>query len=60
MKQIYELDINNLAGGWVQKLGSLQMPRYNHACMVYNDYIIISGGNDLLAGGYEKWDSVER
>ena len=60
MKQIYELDITNPDAEWVEKLGSLQTPRENHACMVYKDYIIISGGNEHLGEGYDKWDSVER
>jgi hypothetical protein len=60
MKEIHELDLTNQAAEWIQKLGSLQTPRENHACMVFKDYVIISGGNDLLASGSETWDSVER
>ena len=63
MKQIYELDVSSpTPTEWVVKEGQLQFGRMNHACMVFNDAILISGGNQHLGGvpSYENIDSVER
>jgi hypothetical protein len=65
MKKIFELDVSaptSTSPQWLEKQGKLQTNRMNHACMVFNEAIFISGGNLHLGGtpSYAEIDSVER
>ena len=58
---IWELDMN-VAPEWQKKQGQLLTGRYNPKCLVFNDAVIIAGGNNLhgLDPSYEKLTVVER
>jgi len=65
MKKIFELDVSSptsTSPQWIEKQGKLQTNRMNHACMVFNEAIFISGGNLHIGGtpSYAEIDSVER
>jgi hypothetical protein len=60
MTEIFELDLSNDSGNFtVSGNARLLVPRQNHACVVLDDAIYISGGTDFLPN-YEVHKTVER